>query len=117
MMIPLKRAVLPRSRKSLKGWLRLQPPKPYSRMPLHVALAAAVLQAVVGDFGTAVALLVGIDCWLRISDEVSGLRADDVKDQRTHPDAAFRGVVLSLRPTKTGMRQSVSVSDPAVANS
>ena len=79
-----------------------------------VALAAAILRAVVGDFGTAVALLVGFDCCLRIS-EVSGLRADDVKDQRTHPDAAFRGVVLFLRATKTGLRQSVSVSDPAVA--
>ena len=43
------------------------------------------------------------------------MRADDVKDQRTHPDAAFRGVVLFLRATKTGLRQSVSVSDPAVA--
>ena len=112
--LPEASGALPLSRKSLKGWMRLQPPKPYAPMPLHVALAAAILRAVVGDFGTAVALLVGFDCWLRIS-EVSGLRADDVKDQRTHPDAAFRGVVLFLRATKTGLRQSVSVSDPAVA--
>ena len=113
--LPEASGALPLSRRSLKGWLRLQPPKPYPPMPLHLALAAADLRAVVGDFGTAVALLVGFDCWLRIS-ELANLSVSDIIDQRGHPDVAFRGVVVFLRETKTGARQAVRVADPDVAN-
>ena len=60
---------------------------------------------------TAVALLVGFDCWLRIS-ELANLSVSDIIDQRGHPDVAFRGVVVFLRETKTGARQAVRVADP-----
>ena len=83
-------------------------------MPLHLALASAVLRALAGDFGTAVAILVGFDCWLRIS-ELANLHVSDIIDQRGHPDKAFCGVVLFLRETKTGARQAVRVADSNVA--
>ena len=112
--LPEASGALPLSRKSVKGWLRLQPPKPYAPMPLHLALASAVLRALAGDFGTAVAILVGFDCWLRIS-ELANLHVSDIIDQRGHPDPAFCGVVLFLRETKTGARQAVRVADSNVA--
>ena len=93
--LPEASGALPLSRKSVKGWLRLQPPKPYAPMPLHLALASAVLRALAGDFGTTVAILVGFDCWLRIS-ELANLHVSDIIDQRGHPDPAFCGVVLFL---------------------
>ena len=105
---------LPLARRCLRGWQKLQPPRPYAPMPRDLALAAAAMAALEGNIGVAIAILLGFDAWLRIS-EVAALTAADVFDTTSARDLVARGVSVFLAQCKTGRRQAVRLEDAATA--
>jgi len=105
---------LPLVRRCLCGWGRLAPPSPAAPMPRELGIAVAATACLAGDVAAGVAMLVSMDCWLRIS-EVSGLTADAVVDLRGSLDPVMRGVSVYLPTAKTGSRQAVRVESPEVA--
>ena len=102
------------SRRALRGWTRICPSVPYAPVPMVVALAMAVLASVSGSHAVAVAMLLSMDTWLRIS-EVAGLGVTDITDSSRSVDAVTRGVAVWLRTTKTGPRQAVRIMCPHLA--
>ena len=102
------------ARRCLRGWRRLQPPRPAAPMTRDLCRALAVVAALGGTPAVGLAMLLSFDLWLRIS-EVSGLTPRDVVDTRGQADPVGRGVSVYLPVTKTGPRQAVAVQDPAVA--
>ena len=105
---------LPLTRRCLRGWGKLQPPKPAAPFPRDLVWACATLACLSGEVAVGVAMMVAYDCWLRIS-EVAGITAADVHDTRGQVDPVGRGVSVFLPETKTGRRQAVIIEDPAVA--
>jgi len=103
------------ARRCAVGWGRLRPPIPAAPMPRALAWACAVLAALDGDPALAVAIVVGFDCLLRIS-EAALLPASAVLDTRAQADPVGRGVSVFLAATKTGRRQAVATSDPEVGD-
>ncbi len=103
------------ARRCMRGWDRLQPPRPAAPMPRDLALACAALSCLGGRLGVGVAMLVSYDCWLRIS-EVCGLTPADVVDNRLAADPVMRGVSVFLPETKTGRRQAVRIAEAGVAD-
>jgi integrase len=100
---------------ALKGWLRLHPSKSHSPLTWELTCLLSVWMALRGERAAALAMLVGFDCYLRIS-EILGLKVRDVaftNDSRL--GSAYRGVMLRLAKTKTGANQAVTVEHAAVA--
>jgi integrase len=84
----------PRTRLALKGWTKLQPPRPWSPLTWDLTCLIAVQFTRAGRLDFAVGVILSFDCLLRIS-ELIGLHVDDVGDS----DSAM---ALRLRKTKTG---------------
>ena len=105
---------LPLTRRCLRGWGKLEPPKPAAPFPRDLVWACATLACLSGEVAVGVAMMVAYNCWLRIS-EVAGITAADVHDTRGQVDPVGRGVSVFLPETKTGRRQAVIIEDPAVA--
>ena len=102
------------ARRCMRGWDRLQPPRPAAPMPRDLALACAAIVCSLGLVAEGIAILVAFDCWLRIG-EVSAMVTGDVVDHRELADSVGRGVSVFMPVAKTGRRQAVLVEDEGVA--
>lgn len=103
------------SKLALKGWHRLQPSESHPPLTWELTCLLAVWLAIRGERDAALALLLGFDCYLRIS-EILGLTVRDVataNDPRL--GAAYRGMMVRLARTKTGVNQAVTVEHLVVA--
>ena len=101
------------ARRSEKGWKKFRPP--LSHPPLNWGLTCLIAEQLArgGHPGAAVAVLVGVDCYLRIS-EIGSLRACDISVL----EGAVRdgtNTLVSLAHCKTGDNQSVVVRRESVS--
>jgi hypothetical protein len=108
------------ARRSLRGWNNLRPP--LSHAPLNWALTCLIAAELsqMNHPGAGIAVLLGFDCYLRIS-EIGNMRRGDVVDllaegQPTR-EASQGGstTLLSIPLTKTWENQSVQVRRRVVA--
>ncbi len=100
---------------ALKGWHRLRPSESHPPLTWELTCLLSAWMAMQGEHDAALAMLVGFDCYLRIS-EILGLKVQDVATARDpRLGAAYRGVMLRLAKTKTGNNQSVTVESADVA--
>ena len=110
------------ARRSLQGWSNLRPPLSHS--PLNWALACLIASELntMGHPGMAIAVVLGFDCYLRIS-EIANLRACDVTDillvdqevgRAMEQSGKGTSTLVTLPHTKTGMNQSVCIRRPVV---
>ena len=106
---------LPLARRCALGWSRIRPPTPAAPFPRSLAWACAALACLDGSPGVGVAIVVGFDCLLRIS-ETALLPESAVVDTRGQADPVGQGVSIFLASTKTGRRQAVMAGDPRVAD-
>ena len=103
------------ARQCLKGWARVRKSESYPPLTWELTVAIACTMASSGYHGPAVAMLVGFDCYLRVS-ELTALRLKDVvmpndpRMGRVHTNMA-----VCLGKTKTGLDQSVGLQNPDVA--
>lgn len=111
---PALRRHLPESSAFLTGWKATAPSTQYPPMTRQLTAAVAADLARRGQFRVAVAALVAFDALLRVG-ELTKLRACDIVNT-TDIDRSYRpSLVLHLPKTKTGMNQSVTLLDPAIA--
>jgi integrase len=111
---PQFKAELPCARRSVKAWTRSQPSKKWPPLTLELAVMIALVMAAQGWMREAVGTLLAFDCMLRVS-ELCGLRGADVAyEHHAGVGAAFTGMGLSLRKTKTGDDLYVEVLRPDV---
>lgn len=112
---PGLRSRLPIAQRSLKGWNRLFPAKPYPPMTWEVAVSVALLLARrFSSLRWGLAVLLSFDCLLRVG-ELLGLDKEDVafsQDPRLNADSSC--AMLRLRHTKTGPNKWVRVENLAV---
>lgn len=112
---PHLRTRLALTKLALAGWRRKHPSVSHPPLTWELTCLLACWLAARGHYNSALALLVGFDCYLRIG-EILGLRVSDVATPRDRRlGSAFTGVLLRLAQTKTGTNQSVTVECPAVA--
>ena len=99
--------------RSERGWRMWNPPS--SHPPINWQLTCCLGQQVasMGHVGGGVGILLGFDCYLRVS-EIADLRVCDVIQlgERVRADT---NVLISLANCKTGRNQSVIVRRPSVA--
>ena len=111
----LKHGGLPLSRQCLKGWDRVKQSKSHPPITWELTVVIACTLAQSGYHAPAVSLLVGFDCYLRVS-ELTGLRlCDIVMPSDPRMGQAHIDMAVCLPKTKTGPNQSVSVQNPDVA--
>lgn len=111
----LKHGGLHQARACLKGWERIK--KSHSHPPLtwELTVVIACTMSHAGFHGPAVAMLVGFDCYLRVS-ELTGLRLKDiVMPSDARMGRAHTRMAVCLPKTKTGPNQSVDIQRPDVA--
>lgn len=105
---------LPFSSMRLRGWTKLMPVIKRPPLTWGLTLCAAILCVHWGKVHVGVGYLVGFHGLLRIS-EIRGLRLSDIAlpgDARF--DGANRDIILRIRIAKTGVNQSVSITDPFI---
>lgn len=111
----LKHDALYQARACLKGWERVK--KSHSHPPLtwELTIVLACTMARAGYHSPALAMLVGFDCYLRVS-ELTGLRRRDiVMPNDARMGRAHSHMAVILPKTKTGLNQSVSLQRHDVA--
>lgn len=98
----------------IRGWTKLMPSVKRHPLTRQITRSIALLCLRWGRVHMAVAYLLGFHCLLRIS-EIRNLCLDDIAlagDARF--DNSNRSVVLRIKVAKTGVNQSVTVTDPFV---
>jgi len=105
------------ARRTLKGWNRLCPPRPYAPIPRDLCFALAVVCSLSDRLPSAIAMLVSFDCWLRISEVVS-VTPRSIVDTRivASHDPLSQCVSIFLPHTKTGPRQAVRIECAELAS-
>lgn len=98
--------------RSLDGWRRMLPPKTRTPLTWEIVNVLAVTMVKSGYYAAGVATLLAFHCYLRIG-EFTSLRVCDVALSGTR-GKAVGGMCLSLKHTKTGDNQFVTVVDPIV---
>jgi len=112
---PDLRLHLHHSRQCLKGWERSKPSRSHPPLTFELTVLIACSMARGGHHAAALAMLVGFDCYLRVS-ELTGLRrCDIVLPHDARMGAVHTGMAVCLPKTKTGRNQSVSLQHPGVA--
>lgn len=119
MLHPGVKEYLPRSRRSLRGFNRLQPVQPRPPMPWPVAAAVAVWLAGRGQYRIGIAVLLSFDCYLRSGELLRLVREDFAPDDDPRLGFDVRGgarkmLYVHLRRAKTGKNQGVRISDEQV---
>lgn len=111
----LKRQGLFVSRACLKGWERVKRSQSHPPLTWELTTVIACTMARSGYHGPAVAMLVGFDCYLRVS-ELTGLRLRDiVMPHDARMGRVHTGMAVILPKTKTGLNQSVNIQRRDVA--
>ena len=110
---------LKQSNLALKGWIKLKSDNKINRAPLTHKLSnlIAIVLAVNGEVGAAVATVIGFHCYLRVG-ELCDITLADVAlagDLRMDISMATLGVIR-LKRTKTGNNQQVALLDPVVVS-
>jgi integrase len=106
---------LPEAEMTLRGWDLLYPGQSYPPLTWNLTVLIAFQLRVMGHHQAAIAVLLSFDCFLRITECVS-LVVQDVAipwDPRLGVRQAW--MALSLRHTKTGKNQWVTITRPEVA--
>jgi integrase len=106
---------LGRARRCLKGWSRKQVTRSHPPLTWEVTVLLACSMLRGGFYGPAVAMLVGFDCYLRVS-ELCGLLRRHVVTDLGPRHRGFTHTPIILPRTKTGLNQSVPVWDHDVAD-
>ena len=115
MITPSIKSDMPLTRRSLRGWTRKHPPKPYPPLTWDLTVLIAVRILRQGHRRAAIGVLLAFDCYLRIG-ELVGLRHSDIADiDDARQGSGDREMVIGLRHTKTGPNKWVTVADPEVA--
>lgn len=103
------------SRSCLKGWERVKRSQSHPPLTWELTAVIACTMARWGYHGPAIAMLVGFDCYLRVS-ELTGLRRRDiVMPHDARMGRAHTGMAVILPKTKTGLNQSVNLQRLDVA--
>ena len=111
----LKHGGLPQARACLKGWERVKKSQSHPPLTWEVTIVIACTMSHAGYHGPAVAMLVGFDCYLRVS-ELTGLRRKDiVMPNDARMGRAHTKMAVCLPKTKTGPNQSVDIQRTEVA--
>lgn len=119
--LPHLQCMLPRSRRSFKGWDRHREHRSHPPLTWELTVTLALAMATAGYHGHAVRTLLAFDGYLRISEYTfhrrnRGLRRRDIAsagDVRLGSLGA--AMTVALKHTKTGPNRSFSVSNQAVA--
>jgi integrase len=112
--LPGTSALLPLSRRAIRGWSKATPPTPWAPLTWDLTVTIAIQFVRAGRMDFAVATVLAFDCLLRIS-EFCKLQVSDVAfpgDLRM--GIGFDEAALRLRSTKTGPNKSVRILTPAV---
>ena len=106
---------LHQARACLKGWERVK--KAQSHPPLTWELTCVIASTLArsGYHGPAVGMLLGFDCYLRVSELTHLRRKDIVMPHDARMGRADTGMAVILKHTKTGKNQSVTIQRPEVA--
>src|SRR3569623_522657 len=99
---------------AVRGWIRLCPAISYPPLTWELAVAMALKFVRSGLIREGAAILLQFDCARRSSELVALRRKDIVFEGDPRFPADFKGASISLRHTKTGRDQSVSVEHPDV---
>ena len=102
------------ARRSLSGWTGLRPPQAHPPLHWGIACLIAVQMHNMGHVGAGVAVLVGFDGYLRVS-EIADVRASDVHEVEEDVRGYTRILVNLREKTKTGRNQSFLIRRSAVA--
>ena len=111
----LKHGGLHQARACLKGWERVKKSLSHPPLTWELTVLIACTMSHAGFHAPAVAMLVGFDCYLRVS-ELTGLRRKDiVMPHDARMGRAHSKMAVCLPETKTGPNQSVDVQRSDVA--
>lgn len=113
-MLPSASDKLPTSRRALKGFQKLQPAISYPPLTWPLAVVIGVQLARDGSLRQGVGVVVAFHCLLRVGELVSLRREDFAAKGDPRLADEKQASSLSLRHTKTGPHQSVTVVDPSV---
>jgi integrase len=115
-LLPYLTGHLPIASRALRGYARLQPSISYPPFTWQLAVLVAVRMALAGHFREGVGVVLAFHCLLRGGELLSLLREDVALegDPRLNVDLALSTASLTLRQTKTGRNQAVTITSPAV---
>lgn len=102
------------ARGTLRGWERNHKSQSHAPITWEMAVLLALSFAKTGHLGEAIALLLGFDCYLRVS-EIASLQKTNIvmpRDARIGGPSPEMAVVLPR--TKTGLNQSVTIARECV---
>lgn len=106
---------LHQARACLKGWEKVKRAQSHPPLTWELTIVLAATFARSGYHGPAIAMLVGFDCYLRVS-ELTHLRQKDiVMPNDARMGRADTGMAVILKHTKTGKNQSVTIQRSDVA--
>lgn len=116
MLVPGIKEYLIRSRRSIRGYNRLQPSSPHPPMPWTVCVSLAIWMSMNGKFAMAVGVLLSFDCYLRVGELLRLVREDFAagSDARLGMNDDDYRICLNLRRTKTGEYKGVDIKDDQV---
>lgn len=111
MLDPGVKLHLVRSRRSLRGFNRLQPSTPHPPMPWTVAVVLSFWLAARGKGSMAIGVLLSFDCYLRVGELIHLVREDfaTAADARLGMDDRHHRMCINLRRTKTGDYKGVEI--------
>ena len=104
------------SRQCIKGWARVKKSVSHPPFTWELAVLLACTFARSGYLGPAVSMLVGFDCYLRVSELTRMRRRDVIMPHDPRMGAAQTQMALCLPIAKTGLDQSVVLRNPVVAD-
>lgn len=104
------------SKRLLQGWNRMKPTIFHRPIPWYVLACMMAAFARDGELRSATALLLGFDCYLRVS-EITALKMRDISlpgDQSGVSGVYRRFGAVHIRQSKTGVHQYVMIRSPAL---
>lgn len=114
---PALKGNMPLCARALKGWEKAAPSESAEPMSWTHACALAGALVKLGHLGAAVGLLVGYDCYLRIS-EMCDITLDDVVLPERMRELGVQGdkMLIHIGQSKTGTNQGVPVRSKPIAD-
>jgi integrase len=103
------------ARQCLRGWERIRHSVSHPPLTWEMTVVISCTLCQSGFHGPAVALLLGFDCYLRVSELTSLRKRDIVMPSDARMGQADKGMAVILPKTKTGPNQSVTVQNERVA--
>jgi integrase len=114
LFMPELKLELPRTSQAIKGWNKHSIGRSYPPLTWELAVAIAVQMGRSGHYRHGIAVLLGFDCFCRISElcNIERQHIADVGDKRISIE--HKGMLVVLPSTKTGKNQWVEVLDKHV---